>query len=142
MSLVIDSSVALAWCFEDERTPAMTKVLSDVAESGAVAPALWVLEVLNGLLMAERRKRLKAAQRHRLEGFLRELPIKIDVESAAQAWGVTSRLAEHHRLTLYDATYLELAQRLRLPLATLDQELRAAAIAVGVALVTDSNRGS
>ncbi|MET0508074.1 MAG: type II toxin-antitoxin system VapC family toxin [Burkholderiaceae bacterium] len=51
-------------------------------------------------------------------------------------------MAEHHRLTLYDATDLELAQRLRLPLATLDQELRAAAIAVGVALVTDSNRGS
>ena len=73
-------------------------------------------------------------QRHPLAGFLRDLPITLDRETAAQAWGATARLAEQHRLTLYDASYLELAQRLALPLATLDRELRTAASATGIAL--------
>lgn len=135
MSLVVDSSVALTWCFEDERTPATVAVLDRLAQAGAVAPALWPLEVLNALAMAERRKRLTALQRHHLTGFLRDLPITLDAETAAQAWTATARLAEQHRLTLYDATYLELAQRLGLPLATLDRELRAAADALGVAVL-------
>lgn len=134
MSLVIDSSVALTWCFEDERTPATLAVLDQVVQTGATAPALWPLEVLNALAMAERRKRLTAVQRHHLAGFLRDLPITLDPETAGQAWTMTARLAEQHRLTVYDATYLELAQRLGLPLATLDQELRAAASATGVPL--------
>ena len=132
MSLVIDSSVALTWCFEDERTPATLALLDRVAQAGATAPTLWPLEVLNALAMAERRKRLTAVQRHHLAGFLRNLPITLDPETAAQAWIATTRLAEQHRLTLYDASYLELAQRLGLPLATLDQELRRAANAIGV----------
>ena len=135
MSLVIDSSVALTWCFEDERTTATLAVLDRVVQSGAAAPALWPLEVLNVLLLAERRKRLSAAQRHALAGFLRDLPVTLDHETAAQAWGMTVRLAEQHRLTLYDAAYLELAQRLGLPLATLDEELRTAAGTLGIALL-------
>lgn len=85
MSVVIDSSVALTWCFEDEQTSATLGFLDQVVEAGAVAPALWPLEVLNALLMAERRKRLDAAQRHRLAGFLRDLPITIDRETDGQA---------------------------------------------------------
>jgi predicted nucleic acid-binding protein len=135
VSLVIDSSVALTWCFEDEQTSASLALLDQVVEHGAVAPALWPLEVLNALLMAERRKRLDAAQRHHLSGLLRDLPIALDTETGAQAWAATIRLAEVHRLTVYDAAYLELAQRLTLPLAALDQELRAAAKAANVALV-------
>jgi predicted nucleic acid-binding protein len=134
VSLVLDSSVALAWCFEDEHTPALLALLDQVADAGAFAPALWPLEVLNGLLMAERRRRLDAAQRHALMGLLRDLPITLDHEMAPQAWGVTVRLAENDHLTLYDAAYLELAQRLNLPLATLDAELRAAATALGISL--------
>ena len=134
MSLVVDSSVALTWCFEDERTPATLSVLDRVVQAGAVAPSLWPLEVLNALAAAERRRRLTAAQRHPLGGFLRDLPVTLDRETAAQAWGATARLAEQHRLTLYDASYLELAQRLTLPLATLDKALRAAAGAAGIAL--------
>jgi predicted nucleic acid-binding protein len=134
LSLVVDSSVALTWCFEDERTPATVAVLEQIAERGGVAPALWPLEVLNALVMAERRKRLAAMQRVELAGFLRELPITLDHDTAAQAWSMTMRLADQHRLTLYDATYLELAQRLGLPLATLDQELRKAAGALGIPL--------
>ena len=135
MSLVIDSSVALTWCFEDEHTPATVAVLDQIAEAGAVAPALWPLEVLNGLTMAERRGRLNAAHRHQLAGFLRDLPVSLDHETANQAWTATALLAECYRLTLYGAAYLELAQRLDLPLATLDKELRAAASSLGVTLL-------
>ena len=85
MSLVVDSSVALTWCSEDERTPATLALLDRVAQAGATAPALWPLEVLNALAMAERGKRLTAVQRHHLTGFLRDLPITLDPETAAQA---------------------------------------------------------
>ena len=131
MSFVVDNSVALAWCFEDEQTQPVMDLLDRVAESGAIAPSLWPLEALNGLLMAERRRRLDAKRRQRLAGFLRGLPITLDAETADQAWTATARLAERHRLTLYDAAYLELAQRRRLPLATLDGDL----IEAGKALV-------
>ena len=130
MSLVIDSSVALTWCFEDERTPGTLALLEQIVESGAVAPALWPLEVLNGL-----RKRLKATQRRRLTGFLHGLPITLDHETATQAWGATVDLAERFQLTVYDAAYLELAQRLTLPLATLDRALLTAATKLGVTVL-------
>jgi predicted nucleic acid-binding protein len=133
--MVIDSSVTLTWCFEDEQTAASLALLEQVVQNGAVAPTVWPLEVLNALVMAERRKRVDAAQRQRLTGFLRDLPIAFDAETAAQAWSATVQLAERHRLTVYEAAYLELAQRRGLPLASLDNELRAAAEAVGVALV-------
>jgi predicted nucleic acid-binding protein len=96
---------------------------------------LWPLEVLNALTVAERRGRLDAARRQLLAGFLRDLPISLDHETATQAWTTTAHLAERFRLTLYDAAYLELAQRLALPLATLDGELRAAAQGLGVPLL-------
>lgn len=135
MSFVLDSSIALSWCFEDERTPATRALLVRVGVAGACAPALWPLEVLNALAMAERRSRIDAERRQRLAGFLRDLPVTIDEETASQVWAVTSQLAARFRLTVYDAAYLELAQRLNLPLATLDQELRAAAAALGVPLL-------
>jgi predicted nucleic acid-binding protein len=135
VSFVVDNSVALAWCFEDEHTPAVMDLLDRVAETGAAAPSLWPLEALNGLLMAERRRRLDARRRQRLAGFLRGLPITLDTETADQAWTAIARLAEHYRLTLYDAAYLELAQRRRVPLATLDKELMAAGKALGVTLL-------
>jgi predicted nucleic acid-binding protein len=91
--------------------------------------------------MGERRQRLHAEQRRRLAGFLRALPISIDHQTAPLAWTVTADLSARYRLTVYDAAYLELAHRLGLPLATLDQELRAAAGSLGVPLLgrsTDS----
>ncbi len=135
MSFVVDSSVALAWCFEDEHTQSIMDLLDRVAVTGAVAPSLWPLEALNGLLMAERRKRLDSKRRQRLAGFLRTLPVRLDTETADQAWTVTARLAERHRLTLYDAAYLELAQRRNLPLATLDKDLIKAGKALGMTLL-------
>jgi predicted nucleic acid-binding protein len=132
LSFVLDASVALAWCFEDEQTPTVLALLDRVSDSGAHAPMLWPLEALNGLFAAERRRRLDAAKRATLTAFLRELPIRLDMETADQAWEDTARLAETFRLTIYDACYLELAQRRRLPLASLDKDLRKAAISAGV----------
>ena len=134
MSFVLDSSVTLSWCFEDERTDATDALLNQVAESGAEAPSLWPLEILNALAMAERRRRINSERRQRLCGFLHDLPVNIDVETASRAWAATSQLAVRFKLTIYDAAYLELAQRLNLPLATLDKELRAAGRALGIAL--------
>jgi predicted nucleic acid-binding protein len=84
--LVVDNSIALAWCFEDEQTQPVMDLLDRVVETGAVVPSLWPLEALNGLLVAERRKRLDAKRRQRLAGFLRGLPITLDTETAGQAW--------------------------------------------------------
>ena len=134
MSFVLDRSVTLSWCFEDERLEATDALLKQVVESGAEAPSLWPLEILNALSMAERRRRINADRRQRLCGFLHDLPVNIDVETARRAWAATSQLAARFKLTLYDAAYLELAQRLNLPLATLDKELRVAGRALGIAL--------
>ena len=91
MSFVIDNSVALAWCFEDEHTGPIMDLLDRAAETGAFAPSLWPLEALNGLLTAERRKRIDTRQRHRLTSMLRALPITLDSETADQAWTATVR---------------------------------------------------
>ena len=135
MSLVIDNSVALAWCFEDEHTQAVLELLDRVAETGAFAPSLWPLEALNGLFMAERRRRVDAPRAQRLAGFLSALPITLDTETPYQAWTTTARLAQPHRLSMYDAAYLELAQRRKLPLATLDGDLIKAAKALGTTVL-------
>ncbi len=132
MSFVVDTSVALSWCFRDEQTPAVMALLDRVSDSGGVAPILWPLEALNGLMVAQWRGRIDAEQRNRLAGFLRDLPIRLDSETAARAWTATASLADRFRLTLYDAAYLELADRHGLALATLDRALREAAAALGV----------
>ncbi len=135
MSFVIDNSITLAWCFEDEQSPGIMALLDRVTDSGAVAPQLWPLEALNGLLMAERRGRILREVRHRLAGFLQALPIEIDDETASRSWAAMAPLAESHRLTVYDAAYLELAIRRDLPLATRDAALIAAAKVTGVSLL-------
>jgi predicted nucleic acid-binding protein len=111
VSFIVDSSVALSWCFEDERTPATAALLQRVGETGAVAPQHWPLEALNGLMMAERRNRVDAERRRRLARFLGDLPITLDTETSVQVWSATQDLAERYRLTVYDAAYLELALR-------------------------------
>lgn len=135
MSLVLDSSVTLAWVFGDETTPAIRQVFESIAERGAVVPGLWWLEVSNSLAVAMRRNRIDAAFRRAALGDLVVLDISTDQQTSSQAWSETLNLADQHRLTLYDAAYLELARRRGLPLATLDQALRAAAVSTNVALV-------
>lgn len=127
MSLVLDSSVTLAWIYTEETTSEIREVLNQVADYGAWVPALWRLEIANILEMGVRRKRHDAAFRDATLGDLLLLPLYVDTETDQRAWGPILRLAERYRLTLYDAAYLELAQRRSLPLATLDGDLRRAA---------------
>jgi hypothetical protein len=92
LSFVLGNSVALAWCFDDERTPAVLGVLDRLVETGASAPMLWPLEANNGLLLAERRQRLDGTQRVQLAAFLSKLPVWLDMKTAEPAWGDTARL--------------------------------------------------
>jgi predicted nucleic acid-binding protein len=135
VSLVVDSSVTLAWVYAEETTEAISEVLVRLTDRGAWVPALWKLEVANVLEMGVRRGRHDAAFRDAALADLTVLPISLDEETDRQAWGATVRLASRHRLTTYDAAYLELAQRRGLPLATLDKELRGAAALEGVVLL-------
>ena len=140
MSFVVDSSAALAWVYSEETTEAISEVLARLTDRRAWVPALWRLEVANVLEMNVRRGRHDAAFRDAALADLAVLPISIDAETDRQAWGATVRLAARHRLTVYDAAYLELAQRRGLPLATLDKELRDAATAEGVILLGRSSQ--
>ena len=135
MSLVLDSSATLAWILADETAPAIARVFEAVAERGAVVPGLWWLEVANGLTMAVRRQRIDAEFRRAALSDLAVLDISTDPATASQAWADTLRLADRHRLTVYDAAYLELACRRGLPLASLDRELREAGASEGVAVL-------
>lgn len=135
MSLVLDSSMTLSWLFADERTAATTAVLERVVEQGAVVPAIWRLEVANALQSSLRRGRIEAGFRDASLRDLAQLDLATDPETNSHAWAATLRLADQFRLTLYDAAYLELAQRRELPLATLDRDLRAAGHALGTVLL-------
>jgi predicted nucleic acid-binding protein len=135
MSLVVDASLTLAWYFEDERTPAVDDLLDRVVREGTIVPSLWRLEVVNGLQVAIRRGRIDAAYRDRALQQLGLLPITVDAETVTRAWTTTLGLADRFGLTLYDAIYLELAQRRALPLATLDRALRSAGRALGISLL-------
>ena len=135
MSMVLDSSAALAWVYSDEITEPIRRVFNLVGENGAWVPGLWKLEVANILEMGVRRGRHDAAFRDSTLADLALLPISVDTETDRQAWGATLQLSERHRLTMYDAAYLELALRRGLPLASLDAELRRAAQAEGVAIL-------
>lgn len=135
MSVVIDASVALTWCFEDEATAQTDLILDRVRTDGAVVPALWHLELANVLLQAEKRGRIAMGDvATRLE-LIAELPIATDHETAARAWREVIALARTERLTAYDAAYLELAVRRGLPLSSLDEALIDAARRIGVAVL-------
>ncbi len=132
---VIDASAVLAWCFEDEGGPEADVLIEQVAAEGAAVPGLWPLEIANGLVMGERRGRISQAESAAFVAMIEELPIVADQASGARALHETMSLAREHKLTVYDAAYLELAMRLGLPLATGDRKLRTAAERVGVDLL-------
>jgi predicted nucleic acid-binding protein len=118
-----------------ERSVEIERVFDQTVAAGAWVPQLWRLEVANVLEMGVRRGRTDAAFRDATVADLELLPIQIDPDTEKYAWRATMRLAASHRLTLYDAAYLELAMRRGLPLATLDRELRAAATAENIILL-------
>jgi len=133
---VLDASVTLAWCFEDEATPRTEAILDLLADDSAIAPALWELAVSNVLLLAERRGRLTESQSARFVALLAQLPILVDTASVDM--GSVLAVGRRHQLTAYDSAYLVLAQREGLPLATSDEKLQAAAQAAGVPLVAST----
>ena len=134
-AVVVDASVALAWCFEDEASPATDAVLDQVKDEGAIVPSLWHLELGNNLLLAERRGRTIQGGIVARMALMGQLPITIDAETTGRAWREILTLARAEHLTTYDAAYLELAVRRGLPLATKDEALLGAAQRIGVAVV-------
>lgn len=128
---VLDCSMTMAWCFEDEATPYSESALEALAEGEAVVPPVWSLEVANVLVIGERKKRLLPAQSLRFVELLRSLPITLDAD--VRPLGELLGLARDQNLSSYDASYLDLAVRTGLPLASLDSDLLEAADRFGVA---------
>ena len=135
-SIVIDNSVFLAWCLGDEENPVATGAMRRVAEEGGVVPRIWWYELRNALLMNERRGRISPQQVSDTLADSLALGIVIDEEHDDS---LILDFARRLKLTVYDAAYLEIAFRRSLPLATLDQRLREAAEAIGVAIFSDRN---
>ena len=133
--VVLDVSLSTAWCFADEASEPAWAILEWLQGGRAHVPALWLWETANLLVQAERRGRISPAAIRTFLGLLEGLPISVDEPSTASAWHDTLALARSHRLTSYDAAYLELALRRSLPLATRDKALQAAARLEGVRLM-------
>ena len=132
MAFVLDCSVTMAWVFPDEASEATDRLRDSLVDGRAFVPSLWPVEVGSVLLTATRRGRLRSEEWPQVCASLDALPIEIDPVSASRVWGPALALADEHDLSVYDAVYLELALRMRLPLATLDRALAAAAQATGV----------
>lgn len=141
-SFVVDASVAIAWVHPAQATPE-TESMLDRLEAGQsiVVPALWPLEVANALTVLRRRRKLTPDEARTAIEIIRELPAVIDHEAAAIAFTLLADLASEHELTVYDATYIELAKRRQLPLASNDARMKEAAIRSGVDLWESSMSG-
>jgi predicted nucleic acid-binding protein len=135
MDFVLDCSVTMAWIFPDEANQSTDALLESLLKNSAVVPVLWPIEVGNVLLVATRRGRITEDDWPRIRDDLNALPIDIDVESYARVIDTVLPIANAHKLSVYDAMYLELALRLRLPLATLDQKLISASKRAGVKII-------
>ena len=134
-SFVVDCSIAMAWLFHDEATPKTSALLNRLATETALVPAWWFVEITNVLAMAERKGRIIARQSDAFIADLSKLGIERDNQAPDRAFTHLLALCRTHRLTSYDAIYLDLAIRRSLPLATLDEDLRKAARKLGIALL-------
>jgi predicted nucleic acid-binding protein len=132
--VVLDASTALAFVIPDEKRP-LREVVEIIETAGAIVPLSWRLEVANALYLAERNKRITPSFRRNALDDLSALPIATDTRTLDFAWTETYALAQRHRLTTYDAAYLELAIREGLPLATRDEGLRLGAMRAKVRLL-------
>jgi len=126
-SFVIDNSVVMSWCFKDETSEYTDAVLNRLEYSTAFVPSIWPLEVGNVLLVAERNKRLRQADSIRFIALLSELPIIVEPESPDRMMNEIVSIARAYDLSTYDASYLDLAMRKGIPIATLDKGLLRAA---------------
>lgn len=131
-AIVLDVSVVLSWCLQDETEPLADQAMRDVTEHGAIVPGIWWYELRNALVMNERRGRLSSAETAATLADLRQLRILID---RAHDEDVVVALAREQNLSVYDAAYIEVALRHTLPIASLDKRLRQAAAALGVTIL-------
>jgi predicted nucleic acid-binding protein len=134
-AFVVDCSVAMTWLFKDEATAQTAKLFERLDEETALVPAWWFLELTNVMALAERKGRVTAAETAEFITELSKLDIEIDSQSPERAFDHLLPLCRAHRLTSYDAMYLDLAVRRQLPLASLDERLRKAAKKMGVKLL-------
>jgi predicted nucleic acid-binding protein len=133
-SFVVDNSVVMAWCFSDESNEKTEGLLDRLLDGKAYVPSIWPLEVANVLLVAERKKRIGEADTSRFLTLLARLPIVVDRENSTSVHEMVM-LARNHGLTSYDASYLDLAMKRGLPLATQDKTLIQAAMKCNVILI-------
>jgi predicted nucleic acid-binding protein len=134
-SFVVDSSVALAWCFADEATPATRRLYERMKDESAAVPGLWFIEITNVLAISERKGRITSVKVNEFISLIDRFKLEIDTEAPERAFTHILPLCRAHQLTSYDAVYLDLAVRRQLPLATLDEPLRKAAKKLGVKLL-------
>jgi predicted nucleic acid-binding protein len=135
MDFVLDASVAAAWVLDDEQSDLADQVIDSLDVKTATAPHLWALEVANILTVCERRGRIDAAKRKLMAEAVKDLGVIEQPHTQDAVFGEVMDLAAKHALSAYDASYLELAMRLGVPLATLDKPLEKAALAEGVAVI-------
>jgi predicted nucleic acid-binding protein len=138
VSFVLDSSVALSWCFRDEWSPESRQFLEAARIRAVFVPALWHMEMANILGLAFRKKRLSEADLSLDLKMLAALELHTDTSFQPIGASILLPLMQAYSLTAYDAAYLELAIRLDLPLATLDSDLATAAKNAGLTLVHES----
>jgi predicted nucleic acid-binding protein len=129
---VLDCSVTMAWYFKDEANAYANAVRKSLSRARAIVPALWPLEVANVLIMGERRQRSTEAEASKWIRYLQMLPIRPDDETMSRVWSDILHVARSYDVSAYDASYLELAIRLGLPLASLDDKLKTTASSAGV----------
>jgi predicted nucleic acid-binding protein len=137
-AFVLDASITFCWCFDNEGTEAADRLLEHLRADEAAVPSVWYLEVSNTLALAERRGRITPADSAEFIDLLESLRIAVDDETERRAFGQILDLARSEKLTGYDASYLELAMRLGVPLATKDAALTEAAAHVGVPVLSAS----
>ena|ERR1700730_3765713 len=136
MDFVLDASIALTWCFADEATSHTLSLLDKLQTGKAFVPCIWTLELGNILISAERRKRITYADIVKFIELITDLNIQINSETSDRALHEVLSLAYAEKLTTYDASYLELAMRKGLPLATKDMQLSKVANRLGVELLS------
>lgn len=132
--IVVDASVALAWCFPDEVSKYADSVLLAIENQNIIVPAIWPVEITNALLVGERRKRIRQPDVRRFVELLKGLDVTVETLSVADSIRNIFPLAQDYRLSAYDAAYLDVAVRHEVTLATLDADLHRAANAMGIAI--------
>jgi predicted nucleic acid-binding protein len=137
-AFVGDASITLSWFLEDEYSEAAEAVRMEIL-SGSICwvPSLWPLEVTNSILVMHRRARITQEKLWEIHSLLKALPIRVDPSDPTNVFEAGFKLARDHRLSTYDAAYLELARRKGILLASLDKPLRNAATALGIALLPE-----